>query len=310
MTLVKSKSRAKISTSQRKRAALHHRKGRSYVKSYWPYIPLIAIFVLGGLISNSLSPKSSVLGSVASFSNSSFLSTTNANRSENNEPGLSLNSALESAAQAKANDMVKNNYWSHNTPSGQTPYSFISAAGYNYQLAGENLAYGFSNAKSVVIGWMNSPEHRANILNKNYQDVGFGVASSPNYIGKGPEVVVVAMYAHAVSGSVTTITFNAPPPSGVLGASTGATVSKDQPPISLVSRIQLLTGGRAIWSLSVLSFITGILICLFIIRHSRKIKKIIKGSEKFVAKHYALDVILCLLITAGYVLTRTSGVIR
>jgi hypothetical protein len=229
---------------------------------------------------------------------------------QNSELKLALNNALASAAQAKANDMVKNNYWSHNTPSGQTPYSFITAARYNYQLAGENLAYGFSNANSVVTGWMNSPEHRANILNKNYQDVGFGVASSPNYIGKGPEVVVVAMYAQAVSDNVPTVTFNTPPPSGVLGASTGTSVSQNQPPISLVSRIQLITGGKAIWSLTALSFITGILICLFIIRHSRKIKKIIRGSEKFVAKHYALDVILSLLISLGYILTRTSGVIR
>jgi uncharacterized protein YkwD len=310
MTLVKTKSRAKTSTLQRKRSAKHHRKSRIYSKPYWPYIPLIAIFVLGGVLSNSLTPKSSVLGSTNNYSGYNLLSATNDQRKNNDLTVLKLNSSLNSAAQTKANDMVSNNYWSHITASGKTPYSFITAEGYNYQLAGENLAYGFNNASEVITGWMNSPEHRANILNKSYQDVGFGVASSKNFVNEGPEVVVVAMYAQPNSGSVTSITFNVPPPSGVLGSTAGHNVSISQTPISFVSRIQLLTGGNAIWSLTAASFITGALICLFIIRHSRKIKKIISGSEQFVVKHYALDVILCLLITAGYILTRIGGVIR
>jgi hypothetical protein len=74
--------------------------------------------------------------------------------------------------------MAARDYWSHNTPDGQTPWSFITAAGYNYQTAGENLAYGFSTASDTVTGWMNSTEHRANILNGKFKELGVGVEPS------------------------------------------------------------------------------------------------------------------------------------
>jgi hypothetical protein len=73
--------------------------------------------------------------------------------------------------------MFSKDYWAHNAPDGTTPWVFIKGAGYNYIYAGENLARGFSSAQDVITAWMNSPEHRQNVLSPNYQNVGFAVST-------------------------------------------------------------------------------------------------------------------------------------
>ena len=108
-------------------------------------------------------------GIKSDFSRSVLLNDTNAQRAGQKQAPLTLDPQLTAAAQAKAEDMATSNYWAHNSPDGKTPWTFISASGYQYQTAGENLAYGFSSASDTVTGWMNSPEHRANILNADYQ---------------------------------------------------------------------------------------------------------------------------------------------
>jgi hypothetical protein len=105
-----------------------------------------------------------------------IISLTNQSRQQFNLPPLTENQLLDNAAQAKANDMLAKGYFAHVTPSGQTPWSFIVAAGYNYLMAGENLAVNFTEAENVETAWMNSPDHRANILNKNYQEIGIGIS--------------------------------------------------------------------------------------------------------------------------------------
>jgi uncharacterized protein YkwD len=194
MTLVKSKPR-RPSTAHRQRTGQHHHHSHHYVKAYWPYLPILAV-LLFGLVSNSWLGQlhRSVLGYATDMSAQGLLNGTNAQRSANSEGALSLNAALNQAAQAKANDMAARNYWSHNTPDGQTPWSFIASAGYDYVTAGENLAYGFSTSADTISGWMNSPEHRANILNTSYRDVGFGIVNISDYQSTGPETLVVAMY--------------------------------------------------------------------------------------------------------------------
>jgi hypothetical protein len=77
----------------------------------------------------------------------------------------------------KATDMFAKDYWAHVSPDGTTPWVWIRKAGYNYLYAGENLARGFDTSASVVNAWMNSPEHRANLLSSNYTDIGFAVQS-------------------------------------------------------------------------------------------------------------------------------------
>lgn len=102
---------------------------------------------------------------------------TNQSRSDEDLPKLKYNDVLAKAAQAKADDMLARQYFAHNTPTGETPWVFITKAGYNYIVAGENLAVDFVKAETMGDAWMNSPGHRANILNKNYEEIGIGISS-------------------------------------------------------------------------------------------------------------------------------------
>jgi len=279
----------------KKRQALHHRHSKPYLKTYLPYLPMLMIIGVG-LVINSIWSSHTVLGASSDFSSTSLLRETNSRRSADQEPALSLDTELTAAAQAKAADMVASNYWSHTSPTGRTPWSFVTAAGYQYQTAGENLAYGFDGASSVVSGWMNSSEHRANMLNAAYSQVGFGVASSPNYQGRGPETIVVAEYAQPLAGST-------------LGASNNA-----QPIDNLathnVSRIQVLTNGQAAWSAMAVSALTGAAIMLFVLRHGFRLKRLLNQGEFYVAHHPYVDIAIVFVVTVGLLLTRTSGLIR
>lgn len=71
--------------------------------------------------------------------------------------------------------MIKNNYWAHVAPDGTEPWSFLIDEGYNYYFAGENLAKDYTNAPSTIKAWMNSPEHKKNILDGNYTEQGITV---------------------------------------------------------------------------------------------------------------------------------------
>jgi hypothetical protein len=118
---------------------------------------------------------------------------------------LSLNSKLNSAANAKADHMIINNYWSHFAPDGTTPWSFIVSSGYQYTTAGENLAKGFETSSAVIAGWMASSTHKDNVLGTAYTDVGYAIVDG-SLLGSDT-TLVVAMYgaksAPAVANSVT-----------------------------------------------------------------------------------------------------------
>src|SRR5581483_392807 len=117
-----------------------------------------------------------VLGISYSISTNELLSLTNKMRQQNGQPTLTLNSDLNQAAAAKADDMFAKNYWAHFAPDGSTtPWMFIKNSGYDYLYAGENLAKGFTSSSDVVTAWMNSPSHRENILSPKYKDIGFAV---------------------------------------------------------------------------------------------------------------------------------------
>lgn len=205
----------------KKTVGKHHRHTKTYHKPYWPYLPMIAIVVAGVIISNSswLNRHSGVLAYATDVSIQGLLDNTNSQRINNGLSALALNGTLDTAAQAKANDMAARDYWSHNTPDGKAPWTFMDAAGYRYQLAGENLAYGFTTSSDTLTGWMNSPGHRANILNGGYTEVGFGFINIANYQGTGPETLVVAMYAAPASAPVQAAT---PTPNAVQRAATAA----------------------------------------------------------------------------------------
>lgn len=100
---------------------------------------------------------------------------TNESRAEGGESALVVNAKLTMAAEAKAEDMFANNYFSHTSPAGKTPWVWIQKEDYDYTYAGENLAMDFSSAEKMEEAWMASPTHRANILNDRYREIGAAV---------------------------------------------------------------------------------------------------------------------------------------
>jgi uncharacterized protein YkwD len=116
---------------------------------------------------------------------------------------LSHSGMLDLAAQAKAEDMLKNQYFSHNSPGEITPWNFIKASGYNYIIAGENLALNFYSSEGVEKAWMNSPGHKANILNPDFEDIGIGIAKG-EYRGV-QAVFVVQMFGTSIDRPLATL---------------------------------------------------------------------------------------------------------
>lgn len=98
---------------------------------------------------------------------------------------LCVHPALQRAAEAHSQDMIDKDYFSHDSKDGSTAFRRMSREGYKYRYAGENIAYGSGSHGSVESrfkGWMNSPGHKANILNKNFREVGIGAVTG-NYKG-------------------------------------------------------------------------------------------------------------------------------
>lgn len=139
---------------------------------------------------------------------------TNSARTSNGLPPLQMNPILQAAAQEKANDMVANNYFAHTSPSGVTPWFWFENVGYNFVYAGENLAVNFSDSDDVTNAWMNSPEHRANILNTNYTQIGIATATG-TYEGHSAVYVVED--------------FGTPAPMSILPVASAASISGTTP---------------------------------------------------------------------------------
>lgn len=95
---------------------------------------------------------------------------TNSARSKNGYAALVEDGALSDAAAVRAREIARS--FSHTRPSGASFSSALSESGVSYLRAGENIASGQKSASEVVNAWMNSPGHRANILNSSYSRIG------------------------------------------------------------------------------------------------------------------------------------------
>ena len=95
---------------------------------------------------------------------------TNSARSKNGYAALVEDGALSEAAAVRAREIARS--FSHTRPSGASFSSALSESGVSYLRAGENIASGQKSASEVVNAWMNSPGHRANILNSSYSRIG------------------------------------------------------------------------------------------------------------------------------------------
>lgn len=102
---------------------------------------------------------------------------TNTERALNGFSSVKENEKLKIAAEAKLNDMFSKQYFDHISPEGFAPADLMKNVGYEFIASGENLAMGdFEDEKKLVEAWMNSPGHRANILNPRFEEIGVAVA--------------------------------------------------------------------------------------------------------------------------------------
>lgn len=104
----------------------------------------------------------------------------NKQRTNNGLTALKIDNEVQRVARIKAQDMVDNNYFAHESPTYGTPFNMLKSFKITYKTAGENIAGNSSNSGAVT-AWMNSSGHKANILNSNYNYTGIGVVTSSKY---------------------------------------------------------------------------------------------------------------------------------
>ena len=104
----------------------------------------------------------------------------NIERAKVGRSALIENNKISNIARIKSQDFIKNNYFSHNSPTYGSPFDMLKSFGITYTAAGENIANGQRTAAEVMNSWMNSSGHRANILNSAYNQIGVGVAKNKN----------------------------------------------------------------------------------------------------------------------------------
>lgn len=131
-----------------------------------------AVITPGPLRASTVAPTTSSDLTIAGV----ILDTNNARAENGGLPALTENALLDQDAHMKLNDMFAKQYFEHVSPTGVGPADLAKAVGYGYVVVGENLALGdFGSDQGVVTAWMNSPGHRANILNVHYQEIGVAV---------------------------------------------------------------------------------------------------------------------------------------
>jgi uncharacterized protein YkwD len=294
---------------------------------YWPYLPMM-VLSLAIFFVTLLQPVTQfgVLSYASEMSRNQLLDSTNSRRAERGVGTLTLNSTLNEAAQAKANDMISKDYWSHNTPTGDEPWIFFERAGYKYLKAGENLAYGFSTSDATVVGWMNSQTHRENMLDSVFTEVGFGFANGEDFNDNGKQTVVVAMYARpqvlSEKQKATPETKTAQQPDAeeaskpeehepVLAGPVNSDNDNSAAGRSIpVTRVAALTGGTDSWVIFATGLITGALTVAILIKHAAALRHLIRDSEKFVLRHPMFDTVALAIILAGTILLQTNGIIK
>jgi len=135
--------------------------------------------------------------SAYTFIETEILSLINESRQEAQVQTLNIHPELERAAQAKAADMIENNYFAHYGPDGKKPWDWIDYTTYSYSIAGENLAKDFITAGAVHRALMSSSTHKKNIINPSYQHVGVGIAAGK--IDGQNTMVLVQMFGAPLS---------------------------------------------------------------------------------------------------------------
>jgi uncharacterized protein YkwD len=158
----------------------------------------------GGLIVSGQPSSGSITIGGQSPQLSELLEQINNTRAANGVPAVTENKLLDQSATAKASDMIARNYWAHNAPDGTEPWVFIHQAGYKFQNAGENLWNGHND--TVISDWLQSPTHKAVMLDAHYTEIGIAIQKADNYNGQQNVYLVVTHYGSPYTGSASSYT--------------------------------------------------------------------------------------------------------
>lgn len=165
---------------------------------------IIAVLLVSNIFIRLLdSTPLHILGFTSTVTIDEVVRATNEKRISAGLKPLVYNERLADAARRKAANMFSENYWSHNSPSGKTPWVWFADAGYKYVYAGENLAKDFGSTDRMMEAWMASPTHKENIVSPKYSEIGLAVV--PGSIGGQDTVLVVQLFGTQNGGSVPTV---------------------------------------------------------------------------------------------------------
>lgn len=139
-----------------------------------------AAVIKNPIMANTSITKKSVVSTSLSAFELKVVSLTNIERSKNGLKAFKVNQKLSSVSRIKSKEMTDKKYFNSNSPTYGSPFSMMKFFGITYRYAAENIAKGQKTPEEVVRAWMKSPGVRANILNKNLNQVGVGYDSRSN----------------------------------------------------------------------------------------------------------------------------------
>lgn len=122
-----------------------------------------------------------------------LLNLINNEREKNGLIKLQILPRLQEIAMTKAEDMVKNNYFSHESPNYGNPFNMMKNFGITYKSAGENIA-GNSSIEGAFNSWISSEKHKQNILSTAYNYIGIGISPSEKY-----GYIIVTMFIRKIA---------------------------------------------------------------------------------------------------------------
>lgn len=134
-----------------------------------------------------------------------LVSLANDDRAEEGLGQLTTNAVLEDAARMKAEHMAEHEYFAHVSPDGLDPWYWFYRAGYQFVDAGENLAVNFTDSDDVNQAWLDSPGHRANIMNGKFTEIGIAAVKG-EYKGK-KTIYVVQLFGTPMAQAPAAVAF-------------------------------------------------------------------------------------------------------
>lgn len=139
---------------------------------------IVAIIISITLFSEQVNAKT-LYQDISNDSEWSVLKLVNKERLKKGNYPISMFDTIQKASDIRAKELIKK--FDHTRPNSQSCFSVLEEKNIKYNVAGENIAAGQSNAKDVMKAWMNSAGHKANILNDSYQHIGIGYEKGGTY---------------------------------------------------------------------------------------------------------------------------------